>query len=96
MYAYWIGLHDVGGESLYKWTDGTGYGKFIYWRNGEPNNMYGQEDCVAFVTMDGKWNDNHCSQEKSYICKSKTGTNKYINVREIYASCYALLNMFSY
>jgi hypothetical protein len=73
LYSYWIGLHDIGGESLYKWSDGTGYGKFIYWNNGEPNDMHGQEDCVTMARSNGKWNDNHCSKEKAYICKSRTG-----------------------
>ncbi|CAB3993328.1 Hypothetical predicted protein [Paramuricea clavata] len=80
VYSFWIGLHDVGGESLYKWTDGTGYGKFIYWRNGEPNNYHGQEDCVSMARADGKWNDNHCSQKKPYICKSNTEDSLKVTV----------------
>lgn len=75
VYGFWIGLHDLAGESVYKWTDGTGYGKFIFWKRGEPNDFYGQEDCVSMVRIDGKWNDDHCSQKKLYICKARTGTN---------------------
>ena len=76
VYSLWIGLHDMGGESIYKWTDNSGYGKFIYWGNGEPNNYHGQEDCVAMLKISGKWNDNHCSSKKPYICKSVTGMSK--------------------
>ena len=73
IYAFWLGLNDIGPESNYKWTDGSAYGNFIYWNIGEPNNYYGQEDCVAMISRSGKWNDNHCSSKKSYICKAKRG-----------------------
>ena len=63
----------MGGESLYEWSDGTGYGKFMNWVNGEPNNYHGQEDCVTMVRMNGKWSDDHCSSRKSFVCKSSTG-----------------------
>ncbi|XP_046846401.1 uncharacterized protein LOC124440117 isoform X2 [Xenia sp. Carnegie-2017] len=72
VFSLWIGLHDLDGESLYVWTDGSGYGKFVYWSNGEPNDMYGQEDCIAMVKSSGKWNDNHCSNRKKFVCKSRT------------------------
>ncbi|XP_028395163.1 uncharacterized protein LOC114519252 isoform X2 [Dendronephthya gigantea] len=71
-YSFWIGLHDMAGESLYEWSDGTGYGKFMNWVSGEPNNYHRQEDCIAMIRGSGAWNDNHCSSRKSFVCKSST------------------------
>lgn len=74
---YWIGLTDQGISKKFHWVDGkplnTSLG--INWRPGEPSNSFGNEDCVEIYGhwLPGKWNDNHCSSIRDYICEKKSG-----------------------
>lgn len=66
--ALWIGLNDLGTESSYQWSDGSPVVYINYgWK--EPNDYYGQEDCLEIVKP-GYWNDHHCSVLRPYICKT--------------------------
>ena len=66
----WIGLYrDPKNERRWLWVDGsTAY--FTFWHTGEPNNA-GNEDCVEFRMMSGKWkwNDKACGYHRPYICE---------------------------
>ena len=66
----WIGLYrDPKNERLWLWVDrSTAY--FTFWGTGEPNNA-GNEDCVEFRMMSGKWkwNDKECGYHRRYICE---------------------------
>ena len=66
----WIGLYrDPKNERRWLWVDrSTAY--FTFWCTGEPNNA-GNEDCVEFRMMSGKWkwNDNECGYHRRYICE---------------------------
>lgn len=48
---------------------------FTNWLPGEPGNTFGNEDCVEMYGRwaPGKWNDNHCSALRNYICEKKGG-----------------------
>lgn len=70
---YWIGLNDIGTENNYKWSDGTAYGIYLDWAYHQPDDYKGQEDCMELLKRNGKWNDDHCSVQRSYICKSYNG-----------------------
>ena len=45
--------------------------KMIYqnFKEGEPNNYGGIEDCVHKRKYDSKWNDNVCSSKLDFICQ---------------------------
>ena len=73
---YWIGLHDVEKEGDYQWSDGS---LFAYknWKNLEPNDALGKEDCVEIASKDPKWNDDDCEKHYGFICKTSTGKQWY-------------------
>ncbi|GAA6071398.1 hepatic lectin-like, partial [Tachysurus ichikawai] len=44
----WIGLSDRETKGEWKWVDGTNL-TIGFWMAGEPNNLYGDEDCVEIL-----------------------------------------------
>ena len=74
---YWIGLNDRRNESQFVWSDGTPYNASVYsnWRQGEPNDGGGAEDCVELFRT--SWNDNECHDEYGYICEKPKGNSIY-------------------
>ncbi|CAH1781368.1 unnamed protein product [Owenia fusiformis] len=76
----WIGLHDIGTEGNFEWSDGSQY-NFTNWNKGEPNSFYPEEDCAEILgpgSLPGVWNDERCNfKNKSYICK-KPATHRLL------------------
>jgi hypothetical protein len=69
---YWIGLNDQQVEGTFEWSDGDPF-SFTNWLPGEPNAASTSEDCVHLLRAasglsSGKWNDNECVYQLSYIC----------------------------
>ncbi|XP_037087317.1 lectin BRA-3-like [Pollicipes pollicipes] len=64
----WIGLNDLSSENNFVWSDGSSV-DFTNWMDGQPNNLLDQ-DCVNVQDpATGKWDDNHCKENKNFICK---------------------------
>ena len=62
----WIGLHRKADNKFY-WLDNRPLKEnFQKWKEGDPNNFRGNEDCVMLrrrnVNSDGKWSDRSCSE----------------------------------
>ncbi|KAJ3605426.1 hypothetical protein NHX12_027473 [Muraenolepis orangiensis] len=74
--AAWIGLRlfgMTGGQ--YMWVDGSPL-VFTHWGSGEPNNAFGEEQCVQMNREHGVWNDVNCGRtEAGYVCKKFPGVN---------------------
>ena len=70
----WIGLNDRNLEGGYVWADGTPV-QFTNWQNGEPNDDFGQEDCIAVDLSDATkgWGDQSCGMFRYFGCKIKFG-----------------------
>ena len=70
-------MTDKGITKQFHWVDGTPLNKSLAgnWRPGEPSNSFGNEDCVEMYGhwLPGKWNDNHCTSIRDYICEKKSG-----------------------
>ncbi|XP_047673706.1 putative C-type lectin domain family 20 member A [Tachysurus fulvidraco] len=73
----WIGLwNDVN-----SWYWSYGYeplGNMIKWAAIEPNNKYGNQECVAIVTTG--WSDRTCTETFPFLCfdDRETGNSRYI------------------
>ena len=77
---FWIGINDFTEEGSFKYNSDQ---SIILWDNwrvsaGQPNNINNQ-DCVA-VNSNGEWDDDACSQLKSFVCEKGTKA-------EIFSSC---------
>ena len=77
---YWIGLSDSDREDDWKWTDGTQLDQDGYknWADNQPDNYLNNEHCVVILIrtkefspeLNGKWNDQPCSNGMYFICQS--------------------------
>ncbi|CAL1540216.1 unnamed protein product, partial [Lymnaea stagnalis] len=67
----WVGLDDTMQEGVYIWTDNgselTFNVKHDVFRAGEPNDFWGEEDCVAYYLP--LLNDVPCWYNYSYMCE---------------------------
>jgi Lectin C-type domain len=64
----WIGLNDEAIEGRFQWMSGEVV-RTNLWHSGEPNNFQGNEDCVEWVTSDGRWNDRPCTDSLPALCE---------------------------
>ncbi|XP_034992792.2 C-type lectin-like [Zootoca vivipara] len=66
----WIGLHDTHQNGNWRWSDESSY-NYRNWMQGEPNNLWNSEYCVALRASTGykRWIDAVCKKHKAYICK---------------------------
>ncbi|XP_042167767.1 C-type lectin domain family 4 member E-like isoform X1 [Oncorhynchus tshawytscha] len=71
---FWIGLTDSEQEGIWKWVDGTTSTTTQFWREGEPNNAQGGENCAVFnnfrdtLGIIQSWNDQPCSLLIHWVC----------------------------
>ncbi|XP_070535376.1 macrophage mannose receptor 1-like isoform X2 [Ptychodera flava] len=67
---WWIGLRQYGFGGKYEWSDGTAL-DYVNWLESEPNNLNGEEECaqISGSSDTAQWNDQHCADEFSFICK---------------------------
>ncbi|XP_054626132.1 C-type isolectin Sp-CL4-like [Dunckerocampus dactyliophorus] len=66
---YWIGAVRREDGDFY-WFDGSGPVKFAPWREFQPDNYDGEEDCVWMISGTwGPWNDGACYEASSVACQ---------------------------
>ncbi|XP_067436417.1 uncharacterized protein [Thunnus thynnus] len=65
----WIGLHnDPASSRRWEWSDQCDF-KYRYWKQGQPDNVGGEQNCVAtHLGNAGLWSDEQCSMELAFIC----------------------------
>ena len=67
----WIGLFNLNStDHSYEWVDGS-MGDFRNWEDGEPNNDNSGENCTELYRVNGKWNDESCYANRTYVCDKK-------------------------
>uniref|UniRef100_A0A3Q3BBN7 C-type lectin domain-containing protein n=1 Tax=Kryptolebias marmoratus TaxID=37003 RepID=A0A3Q3BBN7_KRYMA len=59
----WIGL-----RKPRLWYSAFGYLSQPKWREGQPDNLYGNEFCAAMVLEDGTWTDEPCDKLYPFLC----------------------------
>jgi hypothetical protein len=64
----WIGAHDLVTESAFQWVTGEPFG-WSAWAPGEPNDAFGNEDCVMMTWYSGNWHDRWCEIQAPYVCE---------------------------
>lgn len=78
----WVGGYLYKYDNSYQWSDGSNW-DFTYWRQGEPSNNGGVEECITTFTnyptpFKGTFNDANCNNVYPYVCKiSLTASNGY-------------------
>ena len=78
--TYWIGLNDVENEGVFQWSDGSSLNSYSNWFRNNPDNFFGNEDCVVIkmgsfiwgmLNFDNaQWNDDNCDVAYGFICKT--------------------------
>lgn len=63
----WLGLTDAAAEGAFRWVGGEPL-QDPRWRAGEPNNL-GDEDCMEWSPLDGRWNDLSCNASLPFLCE---------------------------
>ena len=73
----WMGASDVAAEGTFIWISGKhveagGANPFLNWKEGEPNNGAGGEDCMTYYKWSGewKWNDRSCVSILASVCEN--------------------------
>lgn len=66
-FAY-IDITDIQTEGRFVYANGAPI-NYKNWKNGEPNNFNGNEDCVIIEHENGLWNDFPCDQKGLIICE---------------------------
>ncbi|XP_053322962.1 collectin-10 [Spea bombifrons] len=64
----YIGINDIEKEKHYVYTDNTPVQNFSNWKEGEPNDGSGYEDCVEMHGT-GVWNDVECHLTIYFVCE---------------------------
>ena len=62
---YWIGANDIAQEGEFVWANGEAF-EYTNWRNGEPNNLDGRQDCGC-ITSDGTWDDENVNVPHPFV-----------------------------
>lgn len=67
---YWLdGIDDVH-ETEWRWASTYSIIEPTFWYPGQPDNTYGNEDCLEVNIGDrGLWNDDNCDKHQFCICE---------------------------
>lgn len=65
---FWIGLSDEASEGQFRWISGDPL-EIPIWRQGEPNNAGGAENCAEWSSTDARWNDLPCRTPLPSLCE---------------------------
>lgn len=66
--SIWIAYSDVAREGSWRWASGARF-DFQSWKDGEPNDFQGDEDCAEWFPEDGLMNDLVCTAKRPYVCE---------------------------
>ncbi|KAL9975855.1 hypothetical protein ACROYT_G013067, partial [Oculina patagonica] len=71
-YAVWIGLRRDASGAFSRWDNGEPL-TYTQWTSNEPNNLFGNEDCVEMYRYSGGWLDTACTgvfaRQHPFICE---------------------------
>lgn len=70
--AVWLGATDEVTEGVFQWVDGTPFtfeGMKAPWVTTNPDDAFGNEDCLSYNLFFDGLNDATCSQESPFVCE---------------------------
>lgn len=70
--GFYIGLTDIVEEDTFVWISSGKTATYTNWGTIQPNNRYGNENCVVFRNEPGyvmTWTDDPCTDLNNYICE---------------------------
>uniref|UniRef100_A0A8B9F4N4 Collectin subfamily member 10 n=1 Tax=Amazona collaria TaxID=241587 RepID=A0A8B9F4N4_9PSIT len=68
LFRAFIGLNDMEKEGQFVYADNTPLQNYSNWKEGEPHDPVGREDCVEMLST-GKWNDSECQVTIYFVCE---------------------------
>ncbi|KAH0617473.1 hypothetical protein JD844_015753 [Phrynosoma platyrhinos] len=68
LFRVFIGLSDLEKEGQFMYADHTPLQNYSNWKDGEPQDVTGEEDCVEMLST-GKWNDTECHLTMYFVCE---------------------------
>ncbi|XP_066481013.1 collectin-10 [Tiliqua scincoides] len=68
LFRVFIGVNDMEKEGQFMYADRTPLQNYSNWKEGEPQDTSGQEDCVEMLST-GKWNDTECHLTMYFVCE---------------------------
>ena len=82
---FWIGYNDIDNEGDWVWSDRT-TSSYTNWDDKSPNN--GGVSC-AIVTSTGRWHDEPCQSQYSFICKKPSKCAiRYLHFSGLYSKTF--------
>ena len=78
----YLGGNDIEEEGVWKWTDCTPW-DVEFWNPGEPNNGGGIRDCLQHYQLQKTWDDDHCFNDKSFLCSKRICSGKQRQRRNV-------------
>lgn len=72
--AYYIGVNDIVNEGEFVWISSGQNATYLNWGPDQPNNRWGNENCVVIRNDPGQgfdmtWSDDPCTDLNTYICE---------------------------
>ncbi|XP_045190001.2 perlucin-like [Mercenaria mercenaria] len=69
---FWLGASDMAAEGSWVWNKTGSSVSYTNWKDGEPNNANGGEDCLTITFSDSfRWNDNNCNNKFNFVCEKR-------------------------
>jgi hypothetical protein len=67
--TFWIGANDREVEGLFEWASGEPF-EFSDFLVGDPDNLFGVQDCVEKIPSGGQWQDRACNVQNLFVCEA--------------------------
>ncbi|KAM4689666.1 collectin-10 [Discoglossus pictus] len=68
LFRVFIGINDFEKEKQFMYVDNTAVQQYSSWKDGEPNDSTGHEDCIEMLST-GAWNDVDCQLTIYFACE---------------------------
>ena len=85
--GWWIGLDDIGHESIWQWQSSSVMANYFSWADDKPRNDSGnRNDCVYMMPKSSQanhfvWTDYYCDQQVNFLnSKDFLKQNYYVNI----------------